>query len=112
VILTIQRGSYGRLFPYDKSYDRVNTKLERPLQAQDRIKYNITTSDDPVMQEVKSLAIIYSDNGLTLALVAGSQRSCNGVRNRQYHRRADVRAEVRPAVGRRGEPRGKQIVLR
>ena len=64
------------------------------------------------MQEVKSLAMIYSDNGLTLTLVAGRQRSCNGVRNGQYHWRADVRAEVRSAVGHRGEPRGKQIVLR
>ena len=46
-------GSYGRLFAYDKTYDRVTTKTERPLQLVDRIKYNTTTTDDPVMQEVK-----------------------------------------------------------
>jgi translation initiation factor 3 subunit D len=45
--------TYGRLFPYDKSYDRVTTKTERPLQLVDRIKYNTTTSDDPVIQAVR-----------------------------------------------------------
>lgn len=48
------RESYGRLFAYDKSYDRITTKTERPLQLVDRIKYNTTTSDDPVIQEVMS----------------------------------------------------------
>ena len=46
------RESYGKLFPYDKSYDRITTKTERPLQLVDRIKYNTTTSDDPVIQQV------------------------------------------------------------
>lgn len=40
------------MFAYDKSYDRIATKSEKPLQLSDRIKYNTTTSDDPVMQEV------------------------------------------------------------
>ncbi|KAF4619921.1 hypothetical protein D9613_004923 [Agrocybe pediades] len=40
--------TYGRLFAYDKSYDRVTTKSEKPLQLVDRIKYNPTTSDDPL----------------------------------------------------------------
>lgn len=66
-------GSYGRLFPYDKTYDRVNTKLERHLQAQDRIKYNITTSDDPVMQELaaRDAATVYvTDNILSVLMCA------------------------------------------
>lgn len=66
-------GSYGRLFPYDKAYDRVNTKLERSLQAQDRIKYNITTSDDPVMQELagRDAATVYiTDNILSVLMCA------------------------------------------
>ncbi|KAF8732570.1 hypothetical protein AX14_004181 [Amanita brunnescens Koide BX004] len=45
---------YGRIFAYDKTYDRVTTKSERPLQATDRIKYNTTTSDDPIIQQVSS----------------------------------------------------------
>ncbi|EIN10978.1 translation initiation factor eIF-3 subunit D [Punctularia strigosozonata HHB-11173 SS5] len=44
----------GRLFAYDKSYDRINTKNEKPLQLVDRIKYNTTTSDDPVIQQLAS----------------------------------------------------------
>lgn len=63
-ILTTKRGSYGRLFPYDKTYDRITTKLERSLQPRDRIKYNITTSDDPVMQEVKLPAMACWTTGL------------------------------------------------
>jgi translation initiation factor 3 subunit D len=44
--------SYGRLFPYEKTFDRITTKTERPLQIVDRIKYNTTTTDDPVIQKV------------------------------------------------------------
>ncbi|KAF8165707.1 translation initiation factor eIF-3 subunit D [Crassisporium funariophilum] len=49
--------SYGRLFAYDKSYDRVTTKTEKPLQLVDRIKYNTTTSDDPVIQQLASSGV-------------------------------------------------------
>lgn len=49
----VSSDSYGRLFPYEKSYDRITTKTERPLQLIDRIKYNTTTSDDPVIQQVR-----------------------------------------------------------
>lgn len=40
---------HGFLFYYDKSFDRVSTKSERPLQVIDRVRYNPTTSDDPVI---------------------------------------------------------------
>jgi translation initiation factor 3 subunit D len=33
-------------------FDRINTRTERPLQIVDRIRYNPTTSDDPVIQQV------------------------------------------------------------
>jgi hypothetical protein len=46
------RESYGKIYAYEKGYDRINTKNERPLQILDRIKYNTTTSDDPVIQQV------------------------------------------------------------
>ncbi|KAF9057828.1 eukaryotic translation initiation factor 3 subunit D [Panaeolus papilionaceus] len=46
--------TYGRLYAYDKSYDRITTKTEKPLQLVDRIKYNPTTSDDPVIQQLAS----------------------------------------------------------
>ena len=44
---------YGFLSEYDRSYDRVNTKNTLPLQVIDRVHYNPTTSDDPVIQEVR-----------------------------------------------------------
>jgi hypothetical protein len=53
----ICRETYGRLFAYDKSYDRITTKTEKPLQLVDRIKYNTTTSDDPVIQQVKIMFV-------------------------------------------------------
>ena len=57
--------SYGRLYAYEKSYDRITTKTEKPLQLVDRIKYNTTTSDDPVMQDVRSNTI-FADEILTI----------------------------------------------
>ncbi|KIY44968.1 translation initiation factor eIF-3, subunit D [Fistulina hepatica ATCC 64428] len=48
--------TYGRIFAYDKTYDRITTKTERPLQLIDRIKYNPTTSDDPVIQQLAGKA--------------------------------------------------------
>ena len=44
--------SYGRLYAYDKTYDRITTKTEKPLQILDRIRYNPTTSEDLVIQQV------------------------------------------------------------
>ncbi|KAG9015552.1 hypothetical protein FRB94_000157 [Tulasnella sp. JGI-2019a] len=54
-------GSYGQLFAYDKFFDRITTKAEKPLQIMDRIRFNTTTSDDPVIQELaaKNTASIY-----------------------------------------------------
>ena len=49
--------TYGRIYAYDKTYDRVTTKTERPLQLVDRIKYNPTTSEDPVIQQLVSKGV-------------------------------------------------------
>ncbi|WFD22469.1 hypothetical protein MEQU1_001141 [Malassezia equina] len=46
--------SYGTLYQYDRAYDRVSVKFERPLQPRDRVHYSPTTSEDPVIQEVAS----------------------------------------------------------
>lgn len=63
----IVRDMYGRIFAYDKTYDRITTKSERPLHATDRIKYNTTTSDDPVIQQVNF------------------QKPTNGLTEKSYH---------------------------
>ncbi|KAJ6536716.1 eukaryotic translation initiation factor 3 subunit D [Mycena vulgaris] len=63
--------SYGRLFAYDKSYDRITTKTERPLQLVDRIRYNTTTSDDPVIQDLaaKNTATVYATDVILSVLM-------------------------------------------
>ncbi|PFH47808.1 hypothetical protein AMATHDRAFT_50029 [Amanita thiersii Skay4041] len=63
--------TYGRLFTYDKSYDRISTKSERPLQPTDRIKYNTTTSDDPVIQQYtsKNVATVYTTDAILSVLM-------------------------------------------
>ncbi|PWN86562.1 translation initiation factor eIF-3, subunit D [Acaromyces ingoldii] len=44
---------YGTLYEYDRSYDRISSvRFEKPLQPMDRVRYNPTTSDDPVLQEL------------------------------------------------------------
>ncbi|KAH9077061.1 translation initiation factor eIF-3 subunit D [Lactarius deliciosus] len=63
--------SYGRLYPYNKAYDRITTKTERPLQPVDRIKYNTTTSDDPIIQQLasKGTAAIYATDVILSVLM-------------------------------------------
>lgn len=42
----------GALEHYDKLYDRVNVKNERPLKRIDRIFHTVTTTDDPVIRKL------------------------------------------------------------
>lgn len=47
--------SYGTLHAYDRTYDRIaSVKFEKPLQPLDRIRYNPTTSDDPILSDIAS----------------------------------------------------------
>lgn len=43
---------YGTLEYYDKLYDRVTTKTEKPLQRIHRSYFTVTTSEDPVIQKL------------------------------------------------------------
>lgn len=52
LVAMIVSSTHGFLYEYDKVFDRINTKAEKPLQIIDRIRYNPTTSDDPIIQEV------------------------------------------------------------
>ncbi|EJD43590.1 translation initiation factor eIF-3, subunit D [Auricularia subglabra TFB-10046 SS5] len=71
-----QLSSYGKVYPYDKAYDRVTTKLEKPLQILDRARYNPTTSDDPILREFadKNIATIYTTDSI-LSLLMCAPRS-------------------------------------
>ena len=42
----------GSLEFYDKTYDRVNVKNEKPLQRIDRIFHTVTTTDDPIIRKL------------------------------------------------------------
>lgn len=44
--------SFGQLYPYDRSFDRINTKNEKPLEIKDRTRYNPSTSVDPVIKKL------------------------------------------------------------
>merc|ERR1712209_27827 len=65
----------GTLEFYDKSYDRVNVKNERPLRRIDRIFHTVTTTDDPV---IRKLAKSHPDaNVFATDAILATLMSCN-----------------------------------
>ena len=66
--------SYGFLHYYDRSYDKPPVKnTERKLNVVDRAAYNVTTSSDPIIQELaeKDEATIFAtDNILSMLMCA------------------------------------------
>ena len=66
------------MYAYEKSYDRINTKTSLPLQTIDRTRYNPTTSDDPVIQELagKDTAQVFATDAI-LSLLMCAPRSVN-----------------------------------
>ncbi|KAI9798962.1 MAG: hypothetical protein M1833_004315 [Piccolia ochrophora] len=66
--------SYGFLHYYDRSYDKPPVKsAERKLTVVDRAAYNVTTSSDPVIQELaeKDEAVVFAtDNILSMLMCA------------------------------------------
>ncbi|KAL2866472.1 eukaryotic translation initiation factor 3 subunit D [Aspergillus lucknowensis] len=64
--------SYGFLYHYDRSYDKAPVKnAERRLQSLDRAAYNVTTSQDPVIQELaeKNEATIFATSDILSMLM-------------------------------------------
>ncbi|KAI7863763.1 translation initiation factor eIF3d Moe1 [Spinellus fusiger] len=65
--------SYGFVHIYNKAYDRVNTKNEKVLQHIERVKYDTTTSEDPVIQQFikeDKATVFASDTVLSLLMCA------------------------------------------
>ena len=58
--------SYGRLFAYDKSFDRITTKTEKPLQQSDRIKYN-TMANHLLSERSPGYPMSYFQQGTAIA---------------------------------------------
>ena len=46
----------GGMEYYDKVYDRVTTKNEKPLKRINRIFHKVTTTDDPIIRTVITLS--------------------------------------------------------
>lgn len=64
--------SYGFLYHYDRSYDKAPVKnAERRLQSLDRAAYNVTTTQDPVIQELaeKNEATIFATSDILSMLM-------------------------------------------
>lgn len=66
--------NYGFLYYYDRAYDKPPVKnTERKLSVVDRAAYNVTTSSDPIIQELaeKDEATIFAtDNILSMLMCA------------------------------------------
>ncbi|ODV89143.1 hypothetical protein CANCADRAFT_45603 [Tortispora caseinolytica NRRL Y-17796] len=63
----------GVVYPYDRSYDRVNVKLDKKLKALDRALYNPTTSDDPIVQKMAQsgdFSVFVADSILSMIMCA------------------------------------------
>lgn len=64
--------TYGFLYYYDRAYDRPAVRnAERKLQALDRAAYNVTTSQDPVIQELaeKDEATVFASSDILSMLM-------------------------------------------
>ncbi|KAL4874074.1 eukaryotic translation initiation factor 3 subunit D [Aspergillus spectabilis] len=69
--------TYGFLYYYDRSYDKAPVKnAERRLQSLERAAYNVTTSQDPVIQELaeKNEATVFATSDI-LSLLMCAPRS-------------------------------------
>ena len=60
---------------YDKAYDRVNVKNERPLKRIDRVFHTVTTTDDPIIRKLArtdtEASVFATDTILATLMVAG-----------------------------------------
>ncbi|XP_055617369.1 eukaryotic translation initiation factor 3 subunit D [Toxorhynchites rutilus septentrionalis] len=64
----------GTLEYYDKVYDRVNVKNERPLQRVDRIFHTVTTTDDPIIRQLsKNHGNVYATDAILATIMCCSR---------------------------------------
>lgn len=69
---------HGTIQAYDKAFDRINTRNEKPLEIVDRVRYNASTSDDPIIAQLaeKKVAQIFATDSILSVLMCAS-RSVN-----------------------------------
>lgn len=60
----------GSLEYYDKPYDRVNVKNEKPLQRIDRVFHTVTTIDDPIIRQLsKTVGNVYATDSILATIM-------------------------------------------
>nr|CAG8586161.1 5804_t:CDS:10 [Entrophospora candida]CAG8595959.1 2510_t:CDS:10 [Entrophospora candida] len=65
--------SHGFMYYYDKSYDLVRTKTEKPLLSNERIRFFTTTSKDPIIEQLakdNQATVFATDSILSLLMCA------------------------------------------
>lgn len=60
----------GALEYYDKPYDRINVKNEKPLQRIDRVFHTVTTTDDPIIRSLsKTMGNVYATDAILATIM-------------------------------------------
>ncbi|GAB1600484.1 eukaryotic translation initiation factor 3 subunit D-like [Argonauta hians] len=64
----------GKMEFYDKSYDRVTTKNERPLKRINRIFHKVTTTDDPIIRQLaKNQGNVFATDSILATLMCSTR---------------------------------------
>jgi len=59
----------GSVNHYDKLYDRITTKNERPLEANDCTFHRVTTTDDPIIRKLTSKGNVFGTDAIISTLM-------------------------------------------
>ena len=68
-------GSYGKLRWFNKAFDKVTPKFERELSRTCKPRYNVTTSDDPVMEQFakKKAGTVFATDSMVAAIMCAAR---------------------------------------
>jgi translation initiation factor 3 subunit D len=59
----------GAMMIYDKSYDRITTKNQKPLEVNERTFHRVTTTDDPVIRKLTSKGNVFGTDAIISTLM-------------------------------------------
>lgn len=59
----------GTMEVYDKLYDRVTTRNERPLEQNNKIFHKVTTTDDPIIRKLASKGNVFGTDAIISTLM-------------------------------------------
>ena len=58
---------------YDKLYDRITTKNERPLEVNSRTFHRVTTTDDPIIRKLTSKGNVFATDAIISTLMCSTR---------------------------------------